>query len=80
MTNVCGLGFKLTNDRIAHLKCRFSDGHNAVVVSAIYIDEFQLRCTVPDFSRFAVGLPHTVMVEVSHTRGAQWSDNRATFT
>lgn len=49
---VCGIGFKLTNDNINHLKCRFSDGYNTLVEPAIYEDGFTLRCRTPDFSRF----------------------------
>jgi hypothetical protein len=49
---VCGIGFKLTNENINYLKCRFSDGYNTLVEPAIYEDEYMLRCRTPDFSRF----------------------------
>ena len=75
-TAVCGMGFRLTNENVNHAQCRFSDGRNTVVVPAIYEDEFMLRCTAPDFSRYSVGLPHRVEVEVTLNRGAQWSSNR----
>ena len=68
--------FRLTNENVNHAQCRFSDGRNTVVVPAIYEDEFILRCTAPDFSRYSVGLPHRVEVEVTLNRGAQWSSNR----
>tara|TARA_B110001452_G_scaffold247239_1_gene233164 strand:- start:501 stop:1772 length:1272 start_codon:yes stop_codon:yes gene_type:complete len=77
---VCGLGFRLTNENINHLKCRFSDGHHTKDVPAIYVSESMLRCTTPDFSRFLVGLPHHVTVEVSLNRGQHFSNNGARFT
>lgn len=79
-TFVCGLGFALTNENVNHLKCRFSDGDYEVVVPAAYVDSRTLRCVSPDFSRFPVGLPHIVQVEVSLNRGGHWSRNEAPFT
>ena len=65
---------------INHLKCRFSDGSHTMDVPAVYVDEGMLRCTSPDFSRFLVGLPHHVTVEVSLNRGQYFSNNKAVFT
>jgi hypothetical protein len=76
---VCGMGFRLTNENVNHLKCRFSDGHHTKVVSAVYVDAGMLRCTTPDFSRFLVGLPHFVTVEVSLNRGQLYSNNGVKF-
>jgi hypothetical protein len=77
---VCGLGFTQTNEAVSHLRCRFTDGRNRVDVPAVYVDEQQLRCQAPDFSNFAVGLPHKVSVEVSTGRGGSWTNNKVPFT
>ena len=47
---------------------------------AVHVDEHQLRCIAPDFTRFAVGTPHNVSVEISTGRGAHYTDNRVQFT
>ena len=49
-------------------------------VPAVFVDAHLLRCRTPDFSRYSIGLPHVLQVEVSLTRGAQWSASRAPFT
>ena len=77
---VCGLGFTQANEAVPHLRCRFTDGRYKVDVPAVHIDRHQLRCIAPDFTRFAVGMPHNVSVEVSTGRGAAWTDNRVPFT
>ena len=77
---VCGLGFTMANEAVGHLACKFTDGRNEVAVAAVWIDEHQLRCDAPDFSRFAVGMPHNVSVEISTNRGATWTSNHAQFT
>jgi hypothetical protein len=77
---VCGLGFVMTNEAVGHLACRFTDGRNLVDVPAVYRDSHQLVCDAPDFSRFAVGLPHNVSVEVTLNRGRSWSANHVQFT
>lgn len=77
---VCGLGFTMANEAIAGLACKFTDGHNELAVAAAHVDEHQLRCDVPDFSRFPVGLPHNVSVEVSANRGVSWTRNHVQFT
>ena len=77
---VCGLGFPQSNEAVSHLGCRFTDGRNMVDVPAVYVDEHQLRCVAPDFTGFAVGMPHNVSVEVTATRGALWTNNRVPFT
>ena len=77
---VCGLGFTQANEAVAHLACRFTDGVYKVDVPAVHVDEHQLRCVAPDYSKFAVGMPHNVSVEVSTGRGASWTNNRVPFT
>lgn len=77
---VCGLGFTQTNEAVAHLYCRFTDGRYHVEVPAQHVDAHQVRCIAPDFTRFAVGMPHNVSVELSTGRGAAWTDNRVPFT
>ena len=67
-THVCGVGFALTNENVNHMKCRFSDGYNTQVVSAVHVDNRTLRCVTPDFSRYSVGLPHVVSVKVRRGR------------
>ena len=57
---VCGLGFTQANEAVLHL-CRFTDGRYKVDVPAVHIDRHQLRCIAPDFTRFAVGMPHNVL-------------------
>ena len=76
---VCGLGFSQANEAVSHLACRFTDDRHAVDVPAVYVDPYQLRCVVPDFSAYAVGLPHIVSVEVTTNRGASWTQNRIPF-
>ena len=77
---VCGLGFTQANEGVSHVACRFTDGRYSIDVPAVYVDEFHLRCTTPDFTRFAVGMPHNVSVEVSTSRGGSWTNNRVPFT
>ena len=77
---VCGLGFSQANEAVSHVACRFTDGRYSIDVPAVYVDEFHLRCTTPDFTRFAVGMPHNVSVEVSTSRGGSWTNNRVPFT
>ena len=77
---VCGLGFTMANEAVGHLACKFTDGLNELVTAAVYVNEYQLRCETPDFSRFAVGLPHNVSVEVSTNRGSTWTENNVQFT
>ena len=77
---VCGLGFTQANEAVSHLACRFTDGRNALDVPAVHIDEHQLRCVAPDFTRFAVGMPHNVSIEISTGKGASWTHNRVPFT
>lgn len=77
---VCGLGFTMANEAVGHLACKFTDGRNEVAVAAAWVDVNQLRCDAPDFSRFAVGLPHNVSVEISTNRGGTWTENKAQFT
>ena len=74
---ICGFGFRPTNEDVNHLQCRFSDGDHTKVVPAIYVNERMLHCTSPDFSRFLIGLPHFVTVEVSLNRGQLFSNNGA---
>ena len=78
--SVCGLGFPRANEAVGHLACIFTDGRYKVGVHAMWIDEHQVQCDVPDFSLFAVGLPHNVSLEVSTDRGATWTNNRVPFT
>ena len=77
---VCGVGFPMSNEAVNRLKCRFSDGYYTLATPAVYVDRYMLRCVSPDFSNFAVGLPHRVSVEVSVNRGEQWSSNGKQFT
>ena len=76
---ICGFGFRLTNENVNHLQCRFSDGDHTKVVPAIYVNERMLHCTSPDFSRYLIGLPHFVTVEVSLNRGQLFSNNGVKF-
>ena len=46
---------------------------------AQHIDGNQLRCIAPDFTKFAVGLPHSMSV-ASTGRGASWTSNNIPFT
>ena len=41
------LGFKLTNDNLNQLRCRFSDGTYSLQSPAVYADENTLRCVAP---------------------------------
>ena len=77
---VCGFGFSQANEAVGHLACRFTDGTNRVDTPAMYVDQNQLSCDAPDFTRFAVGLPHNVSVEISTSRGDSWTDNQVPFT
>ena len=77
---VCGLGFTQANEAVGHIYCRFTDGRYKVDVAAVHVDEHQLRCVAPDFTRFAVGMPHNVSVEISTSRGAHWTRNNVQFT
>jgi hypothetical protein len=77
---VCGFGFSQTNEAVSHLRCRFTDGRYHVDVAAVHVDEHQLRCVAPDFTRFAVGMPHNVSVELSANRGGSWTRNHVHFT
>ena len=77
---VCGVGFTQTNEAVSHLRCRFTDGRYKVDVPAQHIDQHQLRCIAPDFTHFAVGLPHNVSVEVSTGRGESFTANQINFT
>lgn len=77
---VCGLGFTQANEAVGHLYCRFTDGRYHTDVPAQHVDEHQLRCIAPDFTKYAVGLPHNVSVELSTGRGAAYTNNRVQFT
>ena len=77
---VCGLGFTQANEAVSQLACRFTDGRNALDVPAVHVDAYQVRCIAPDFTRFAVGMPHNVSLELSTGRGASWTNNRVPFT
>jgi len=47
---------------------------------ARFLSDAQLECETPDFSRFTVGMPHVVHVEISLNRGASYTKDETPFT